>query len=114
MGSDESHFNVRGKVTKTVHQPQLLKRVESRSGIELRGPSAYQAYYYYYYFCSPALPPGQTGSLENVENVHLSACSFDCSFSIYTHRRNLFASNLSISGLTHVGSLFNQWNAEKG
>ena len=37
MGSDESHFNVSltviDKVT-SVHRPQLLKRKESRSGIE--------------------------------------------------------------------------------
>ena len=57
MGSDESHFNVplivRDKVKDSVHRPQLLKRKESRSGIE-RGPSAYHP---------NALPLGQTGSL---------------------------------------------------
>ena len=46
MGSDESHFNVsltvRGKVTDSVHRPQLLKSKESRSGIEPR------------FFCLPA------------------------------------------------------------
>ena len=36
MCSGESHFNfsLRGKVTETVHRPQLLKRKESRSGLE--------------------------------------------------------------------------------
>ena len=40
MGNDESHFNVSlivmDKVTRPVHKPQLLKRKESRSGIEPR------------------------------------------------------------------------------
>ena len=39
-GSDESHFNVSvgsgGQSDKSVHRPQLLKRKESRSGIEPR------------------------------------------------------------------------------
>ena len=48
MGSDESHFNVlwimKDKVTRQdhVHKPQLSKRKESWSGIELRS------------FCLPA------------------------------------------------------------
>ena len=47
MGSNESHFNVsslivKGQLTKSqdiVHKPQLLKRKDSRSGLELTGPS---------------------------------------------------------------------------
>ena len=46
MGSNESHFKVslivRDKVTRHVHRPLLLKRKESRSGIEPRS------------FCLPA------------------------------------------------------------
>ena len=63
MGSDESHFNVsligRDKVTiiDSVHKPQLLKRKESRSGIEPRS------------FRLPALQLGQTGSCEEEEEL---------------------------------------------
>ena len=56
MGSDESHFNVsvgsNGQSHRTVStNHNLLKRKESRSGIEPKS------------FRLPALPLGQTGSL---------------------------------------------------
>ena len=56
MGSDESHFNVlfsvKCKVTKTFHNPELLKREERAEEESNRGPA-----------CQPnALPLGQTGS----------------------------------------------------
>ena len=62
MGSDDSHFNVSLIVRdshKTVHKPQLLKRKESRSGIE---PMSFRLPAY-------ALPLGQTGSIPRLPNI---------------------------------------------
>ena len=57
MGSEENHFNVSLIVTDksqdSVHKPQLLKRMQSPSGIEPTGRSAYQP---------TALPLGHTGA----------------------------------------------------
>ena len=53
-GSDESHCNISyncvGKIHKSVHRPQLLKKKESRSGFEPRPLRL------------PGLPLGRTGS----------------------------------------------------
>ena len=66
MGSDESHFNVslnvRDKVTRQCPQTTTyLKRKENRSGIKQRP------------FCLPALPLGQTGSLEFAGELNTEA-----------------------------------------
>ena len=66
MGSDESHFNVslnvRDKVTRQCPQTTTyLKRKQNRSGIKPRP------------FCLPALPLGQTGSLEFAGELNTEA-----------------------------------------
>ena len=71
MGSEESHFNVslivRDKVTRQYSQPQLLKREESRSGIEPRS----------FCFNQPnALPLSQTGSQRVTDNAKQLRASY--------------------------------------